>query len=94
MKTALLFLACISVAAAQFWHPLHPCASGDECPGMGYCCRYNNVIFQNLCELRPNQGWLCDPTNVSSCPCNEGLTCQPQGTTGQYACQPVVEPSA
>ncbi|XP_035684558.1 uncharacterized protein LOC118421399 isoform X4 [Branchiostoma floridae] len=90
MKTALLFMACLSVAAAQFWHPLHPCAGDHECPAAGYCCHYSTVIFQNLCELKPNQGWPCDPTAVSSCECNTGLLCQPDGTTGQYTCQPEV----
>ncbi|XP_035684560.1 dickkopf-related protein 3-like [Branchiostoma floridae] len=92
MKTALFFLAFIAVAAAQFWHPLAPCAGDHECPMMGYCCRYNNVIFQNLCELRPQQGWPCDVTGVTSCPCTDGLVCKLMaGSMTQATCQLEVE---
>ncbi|XP_066294676.1 uncharacterized protein [Branchiostoma lanceolatum] len=92
MKTALFFLAFIAVAAAQFWHPLHPCAGDHECPAQGYCCRFNNVIFQNLCELKPQQGWPCDVTGVTSCACNDGLVCkQANPLSAQFTCQMEME---
>ncbi|XP_066294675.1 uncharacterized protein [Branchiostoma lanceolatum] len=94
MKTALLFLACITVAAAQFWHPLHPCVDDTECPGAGYCCRFNNVIFQNLCELKAQNGWPCDPTYATSCACADGLVCMPNALTSEFVCQIEAEPAA
>ncbi|XP_078686337.1 dickkopf-related protein 3-like isoform X5 [Branchiostoma floridae x Branchiostoma belcheri] len=91
MKIALLFLACITVASAQFWHPLAPCNGHHECPQIGYCCHYSTVLLFQLCELKPNEGWPCDPTNVSSCPCNDGLTCQQDSVTFQWTCVKEVE---
>nr|AAT38122.1 dickkopf related protein-3 precursor [Branchiostoma belcheri tsingtauense] len=86
MKIALFFLACISVTAAQFWHPLAPCNDHHQCPA-GYCCRYSTVVLFQLCELRPNLDWPCDPTFASSCECNDGLTCQQDPATAQFTCQ-------
>nr|ADP68618.1 dickkopf-like protein 3 [Branchiostoma belcheri] len=91
MKIALLFLACITVASAQFWHPLAPCTGDHECPPLGYCCRYSTVLLFQLCELRPAEGWPCDPTGVSSCPCHDGHICQQDAITTEWTCQKEME---
>ncbi|CAH1272249.1 uncharacterized protein [Branchiostoma lanceolatum] len=75
MKTALLFLFCLVVIKAQFFNPLTPCQSDENCPSPEtHCCRLG-VFGINTCHVRPHHGWPCGLTGLDSCPCVPGFQC-------------------